>query len=38
VSFVETVLNEVEDMRINKNQTFKEIFEKAKNMLIDGED
>lgn len=40
MTFVETVLNEVEDMRININQTFKEIFEKAKNMLklIDGED
>ncbi|KAF0765422.1 52 kDa repressor of the inhibitor of the protein kinase-like, partial [Aphis craccivora] len=40
VTFVETVLNEVEDMRININQTFKEIFEKATNMLklIDGED
>jgi len=40
VTFVETVLNEVEDMRININQTFKEIFQKAINMLklIDGED
>jgi len=39
VTFVETVLNEVEDMRININQTFKEIFETAKKMLklIDGE-
>ncbi|KAE9522168.1 hypothetical protein AGLY_017428, partial [Aphis glycines] len=30
VTFVETVLNEVEDMRININQTFKEIFVKGK--------